>query len=153
MVPAPEAPEPSAASPVDQPQLLAAVNATRTAGTTCGSGPYGPAAPLTLDADLAEAAEGHAVDMATNDLFSHTGSDGSTPDERISVAGYAWTVVGENLAAGDPSATGTVAGWFASTTHCATFMDPRLEEVGFARADDPSSTYGVYWVAALGAEG
>jgi uncharacterized protein YkwD len=109
-----------------------------------------PAAPaLTLDGRLADAADVLADDMAANDFFSHTGSDGSTPFTRISDAGYRWDVAAENIAAGPTSVQAVVDGWYASPTHCTNFMNPSVSEVGFARATDPSSTYGTYWVADL----
>ena len=54
-------------------------------------------APLVMDDRLLAAAQGHALDMATHDFVSHTGSDGSSAGERIAAAGYSdgW---GENVA-------------------------------------------------------
>lgn len=44
--------------------------------------------PLAWNGDLASAAQAHSNDMATNQFQSHTGSDGSTPDQRMQGAGY-----------------------------------------------------------------
>jgi uncharacterized protein YkwD len=44
--------------------------------------------PLAWNPDLAAAAQAHSQDMATNQFQSHTGSDGSTPDQRMQQAGY-----------------------------------------------------------------
>jgi uncharacterized protein YkwD len=44
---------------------------------------------LTVNAALTAAAQGHSVDMACHGLISHTGSDGSSPHDRIAAAGYA----------------------------------------------------------------
>lgn len=55
---------------------------------------------LFADDRLQAAARAHAVDMAQNDFFSHTGSDGSSVADRTTMAGYLWTTVGENIAAG-----------------------------------------------------
>ncbi len=44
--------------------------------------------PLAWNPDLAAAAQSHSNDMATNQFQSHTGSDGSTPDQRMQQAGY-----------------------------------------------------------------
>ena len=44
--------------------------------------------PLAWNADLASAAQSHSDDMATNQFQSHTGSDGSSPDQRMQNAGY-----------------------------------------------------------------
>lgn len=56
--------------------------------------------PLTANAALTAAALAHSNDMATNNFFSHTGSDGSSPGQRISRAGYSYYTYGENIAAG-----------------------------------------------------
>ena len=40
--------------------------------------------PLTIDMRLMEAARRHNTDMAANDFFSHTGSDGSSPGMAVS---------------------------------------------------------------------
>lgn len=130
-----------------QSQLLAEVNEVRTVGTTCGGVPRPAADPLTLDDDLAEAAQGHADWMAETGMLSHTGEGGSSGGERITAAGYQWSAWGENIAWGQETVEAAVAGWYASPDHCNAFMDPQFDEVGFGRA---SSTTGVpYWVANL----
>jgi uncharacterized protein YkwD len=56
-----------------------------------------PQPPLAWNADLAQAAQSHSQDMATNQFQSHTGSDGSSPTQRIQSAGYTnANTVGEN---------------------------------------------------------
>ena len=47
-----------------------------------------PQPPLAWNAQLAQAAQAHSQDMATNQFQSHTGSDGSSPPQRIQQAGY-----------------------------------------------------------------
>jgi uncharacterized protein YkwD len=44
--------------------------------------------PLAWSAPLAQAAQGHSQDMANDQFQSHTGSDGSTPPQRIQSSGY-----------------------------------------------------------------
>jgi hypothetical protein len=57
--------------------------------------------PLAFDNDLSEAAEGHSRWMLAQDVFSHTGSGGSSPTTRMKNAGYtlsgSWAT-GENIA-------------------------------------------------------
>ena len=56
-----------------------------------------PQPPLAWNAQLAQAAQSHSQDMATNQFQSHTGSDGSSPSQRVQQAGYANAVsTGEN---------------------------------------------------------
>lgn len=59
------------------------------------------AQPLAFDGDLNEAAELHSEWMIANDIFSHTGSGGSSPIDRMSAAGYSFAgswAGGENIA-------------------------------------------------------
>ena len=69
-------------------QILNLVNQARAAGQVCGTEAL-PAVPaLTLNAQLNQAAQRHSDDMATNNIFSHTGSDGSSFGQRIADTGY-----------------------------------------------------------------
>jgi streptogramin lyase/uncharacterized protein YkwD len=56
--------------------------------------------PLAPNAALLSAIRGHIQDMLTHQFFDHTGSDGSTPQQRITNAGYQFTDLnwGENIA-------------------------------------------------------
>ncbi|RLN49936.1 hypothetical protein BBJ29_001692 [Phytophthora kernoviae] len=65
-------------APSIQAQMLAAVNAERAAEGL-------PA--LCMNSKLQSAAQGHSNDMATNNIFGHTGSDGSSMANRITAAG------------------------------------------------------------------
>lgn len=47
-----------------------------------------PLPPVAWNDKLAAAAQGHSQDMAANQYQSHTGSDGSSADDRIAKAGY-----------------------------------------------------------------
>ncbi|HEX2136057.1 MAG TPA: CAP domain-containing protein [Microvirga sp.] len=46
------------------------------------------AQPLAFDGDLNQAADGHSAWMVATDSFSHAGSGGSTPTQRMSAAGF-----------------------------------------------------------------
>jgi uncharacterized protein YkwD len=59
-----------------------------------------PAQPLAFDPLLNTAALGHSQDMSTNNYFGHTSPNGEGPGQRVSDQGYAWTSVGESIAAG-----------------------------------------------------
>ncbi len=52
--------------------------------------------PVAWNPDLADAAQAHSDDMATNQYQSHAGSDGSSPDDRIKSSGFKATSTGEN---------------------------------------------------------
>ena len=148
--PPPPPPAPVTVGSGTQQAMVAQVNAVRAAGRSCGGTWYGPVPPLSLNGALNTAATVHAVDMATRGYFDHTGLDGSDGGSRMLRAGYAWRAWGENIAAGQPTASSAVDGWFASAGHCANFMSPHFVHVGFGLADLVGSPYGTYWVAALG---
>lgn len=134
-----------------QAEALRLINARRAAGATCGSrGSFAPAPALAWHAALATAAYGHSLDMATQNYFSHTSLDGRTLGTRVTDAGYAWSTVGENIAAGYPTLQRVIDGWMASEGHCANLMSASYTEVGLACARNASSTYGIYWTQNLG---
>lgn len=100
---------------------------------------------------LDEAARQHSEDMASHDLFDHTGSDGSTADERLDRVGYVWSSCGEIIAAGYPSPDGAVDGWMHSPGHRAIILTPGFTEIGVGYAYGGDSAYGHYWTADLAA--
>lgn len=135
----------------DDLALWDATNAARALGGECPTGSYAPADPLTFDDQLACAARGHALNMATNDFFDHDSLDGRDPGERIDETGYAWAVWGENIAAGRTDAQATVQGWLDSDTgHCENLLNPDVADGGFGYAYDSESTYRHYWVQVFG---
>lgn len=54
-------------------------------------------APLKLNATLSMASQQHSCDMFRHQLISHTGSDGSSPLQRIQSTGVSLTTWGENI--------------------------------------------------------
>lgn len=130
---------------------LRIVNAVRAAGAVCGTrGAFAPAGALTWNSQLASAAYAHSRDMADNDYFSHDSQDGRTMVDRINAAGYSWSTVGENIAAGYGSVQAVVDGWMASDGHCANLMNPRFTEFGMACARQEASKFKTYWTQDLG---
>ena len=100
---------------------------------------------------LAQAAAGHSQDMAARNYFSHTSADGRTLVDRVNATGYAWSSLGENIAAGYPSVNAVVDGWMASDGHCANLMNPAFRDIGMACVPGTaSSTYKTYWTLDLG---
>lgn len=131
---------------------LRLVNARRAAGASCGDhGSFAPAGPLAWNDRLEQASFGHSEDMATHDYFAHESQDGRTPAERVSAAGYAWSAIGENIAAGYPDVAAVVDGWMKSPGHCANIMTAAFREIGMACADNAASQYGRYFTMDLAA--
>ena len=56
-------------SPGFEAQVVTIMNQLRSSGTTCGPTTLPPAAPLTMNADLQEAARAHSIDMVEPPLF------------------------------------------------------------------------------------
>lgn len=132
-------------------QVLTLVNQKRAAGATCG-GVYKPPVPaLTLDTRLRCAARKHSKDMGLNNFFSHTGSNGSTPWQRITSAGYTYSRAGENIAAGYSTPSTVVASWMTSSGHCNNIMSPNFKHLGVGYYYRSGSPYGHYWTQDFGA--
>ncbi|HKI52491.1 MAG TPA: NBR1-Ig-like domain-containing protein, partial [Anaerolineales bacterium] len=69
----------------------------------------------TVNSLLARAAQRHANDIACNNLFVHTGSDGSTPQSRVADTGYTGLSVTENVYGSYPPLNGQgVVNWWAN---------------------------------------
>jgi uncharacterized protein YkwD len=123
--------------------MLAQVNAHRAAAG---------AAPLQWCRTVAVAAEAHSADQAAQLKMSHTGSDGSTPWDRLNRAGYwGWTRAGENVAYGYGSVDAVMAGWMSSTGHRANILDGRFTHFGAGLVD--SSAGQPYWTQDFGTGG
>jgi uncharacterized protein YkwD len=134
-----------------QQRVTLRVNQWRATGANCGSeGSFGPAAALGWDSRLTTAAAVQAQDMSTHNFFAHTGSNGSTPGQRVTAAGYAWQTTGENIAAGYGSVEAVVDGWIGSAGHCANLLNPQFTQVGVACVPGSAmTTYTSYWAMEL----
>jgi uncharacterized protein YkwD len=132
--------------------LLDEINRWRAQGATCGSARLEPAPPMRWSALLHRAADQHVRDMASQrgGSIGHTGSNGSSVGQRAQAAGYRWSAVGENVAAGRNTASATLAQWMASPGHCGNIMNPAFVDVAVAGLHLPGTTYNHYWVMVLG---
>lgn len=104
---------------------------------------------LTLNAMLTQQAGNYACEMIEYNFFAHENPvTGSTLVSRTNDSGYRYSLVGENLAAGQPSADEAMDGWMNSDGHRANILRPEYQEIGIAvrRGGD----YGVYWVQVFG---
>lgn len=148
---APFAPRVSLSPEAAAQRVLDLVNKARAEPRRCGNKPFDAARPLRWSAVLAQASLLHAEDMAHYGYFSHSGRDGSMPDERVLRVGYRYRATGENIAAGQVTPEDVVAGWIKSPAHCANLMNPVYSEMGVAFAVDRNSELGVYWTQVFGA--
>jgi len=88
---------------------------------------------LTWNNALAKSAEGHALDMFTNNYFSHAGLNGSNSLTRALAAGYHGsysTVVGENICMGYFTAESAMDGWINSPGHRENLLLAEYAELG-----------------------
>ena len=93
---------------------------------------------LAPNALLETAAIAHSQWMLQVDIFSHTGSGGSTLTDRVNATGYHWTALGENL--GMSGTTGAInmlaamneiySGLFLSAGHRVNLLNGIFTEVG-----------------------
>jgi len=95
-------------------------------------------APLALNNELAEAAEGHSQELISADYFAHVSPSGLTPVDRIRETGYipgpeVGYVIGENLAWGTyelATPQAIVSAWIASPGHLANILESQYVETG-----------------------
>ena len=105
---------------------------------------------LTVNAQLAAAAEDHAVDMLCNNYLSHISLDGSTPEERVEEAGFSASLVVENLYALHPAYGGNPQSafdwWMGDTESRADLLNANTTVVGVAYVSSDESLLGGYFV-------
>ncbi len=100
-----------------------------------------------LDAHLRTAAREHSTDMAQKRYFSHTGSDGTSFDQRVTAAGYR-NPLSENIAEGYPTAAAVLQAWLNSPPHKANIVDCSAKAVGVGVAR--ASNGAVLWTEDFG---
>jgi uncharacterized protein YkwD len=104
---------------------------------------------LCMNSKLATSALRHSKDMAVEDYMAHNGSDGSTMEERITDAGFVWTAVGENVAAGQETVSDVMTAWMNSPEHKANILGD-YKMFGTAYAYSADTTYQHYWTQDFG---
>ena len=104
--------------------------------------------PLTLQNQLGAAAELHSQDQAATGISSHTGSDGSSIEQRFDRAGYQYSWWGENIYYGGPTAAEAFNWWRGSTGHNDNMLSTNFTQLGIGRAQSPSGTW--YWTTTFG---
>lgn len=149
-VPQAASPEPVAASPANSyiQQVLDLTNVERNkAGLQS----------LRLNDKLNQCAQAHSQDMAIADYFSHTGANGSNAGDRAASAGYHYSSLGENIAAGYITPQEVVQGWMNSPGHRANIMNAGYQELGigyyYLANDTGNVNYNYYWTQEFGTAG
>lgn len=96
-------------------------------------------APYTVNPLLTQAAQRHANDIACNELYVHTGSDGSTARSRVADTGYVAQSVSENVNGNNPPFNGqAVINWWINDRtdprHGQNLLSTTFTEIGVGYA-------------------
>ncbi|OIK02239.1 sigma-70 family RNA polymerase sigma factor [Streptomyces monashensis] len=118
---APVPPQAPPAASGEVAQVIALVNQQR-AAAGCS--------PVSENADLDQAAQGHSDDMAARNYFDHVSPDGTDPGQRITAAGYHWSAYGENIAKGQSTPQAVMDAWMNSPGHRANILNCAFKELG-----------------------
>jgi uncharacterized protein YkwD len=125
---------------------LKRINDARAVARNCGTTAFAATTPVQWNTDAEDAARTQVIYLQSNNLFTHTGANGSSVGDRLTATGYQWSTVGENIAAGYPDLASVMDGWLNSPGHCANIMNPAFVDVGVALQPGTSAnTYGTYW--------
>ena len=101
-------------------------------------------ATLNVSAQLQAAAQGHSIDMACHNLLSHTGSDSSSPGERIAAAGYPASLSSEIIyGSGYPQTA--FDWWMSDPTHRNEILNASVTDMGVGYAYNGQTAYGSYF--------
>lgn len=113
-------------------------------------------APYNFSTLLTAAAQRHADDLAAHQIWSHTGSDGSTHQQRIAEAGYAaWTwnsgelVTSENFWTGHGTIEDAMVFFLEDPPHRNNILSTIYREIGIGIATDATGRN--YYVLDFGA--
>ena len=122
-------------------RVLDGVNALRAAS---GAG------QVQLSAELNAAAATHSRDMSVQNRPWHFGSDGSSPLDRVSRAGYRGTLLGENISETYETELETLSAWMQQSDTRDVILDPRASDLGFSWFQEPNGK--IWWTMIVGAQ-
>lgn len=106
---------------------------------------------LMVSEKLTAASEWMSADMAAKNYFSHTDSLGRDPFQRMTAFGYSYsTWRGENIAAGNATASATFEQWKNSSGHNANMLNANYKVIGIGKATNSAATYRNYWTTNFG---
>ncbi|WP_084649512.1 CAP domain-containing protein [Saccharospirillum impatiens] len=71
---------------------------------------------------------------------------------RVSAAGYNWSAVGENIAAGYSSVDTVMQGWLESPGHCRDIMGKQFRMFAVSRVDFSDADFSNYWTQVFSAQ-
>lgn len=91
--------------------------------------------PLVINAELNDAAQAKANDMAKRNYWSHTTPDGAQPWSFMQAAGYDYQAAGENLAYGFGTSDQIISAWMNSPEHRENILNAGYQDIGFGVAN------------------
>lgn len=106
--------------------------------------------PLTLNAELTEAAKNHSRDLSKWDRISHYGSDGSNPWDRVKRTGYKARLTAENVGTGQIDFNEVMRGWKDSPGHNKNLLMKDAQHMGIALVQDPKTEFKSFWTLVIG---
>lgn len=92
---------------------------------------------LTINSELAAAAQAKANDMVQRNYWSHVTPTGEQPWQFDTAQGYEYQSAGENLAYGFGNSSAIMTAWMNSPEHRANILDKNYQNVGFGIANSP----------------
>jgi uncharacterized protein YkwD len=105
--------------------------------------------PLTFNSKLTAAAQKHSQSMAMQDFFDHR-----QMVERVRAEGYQYSLVGENISAGNSTPEAAMQSWMNSSGHRANILNSGFRELGVGyyvlENDQGSVNYKHYWTQVFG---
>lgn len=108
-------------------------------------------AALSVNAQLAAAAQAHSTDMACHSLLSHTGSDASTIQQRVAASGYPGSGSIEIIYGGYGAYPQTAFDWWmGDAPHRDAILNASVTEMGAGYAYVEDSAHGNYYTMDFG---
>ena len=93
---------------------------------------------------LTISARAHSLDLAESNTFSHTGSDGSSPEQRIHRTKTAIRFLGENISGGRNSPEAAIKDWMDSAGHRANILNMDAVYLGVGAIYEEVSRFRYY---------
>jgi uncharacterized protein YkwD len=105
--------------------------------------------PVVHNAVLEAQATQYACELIHYDFFAHVNPfTGTELQDRAAEFGYEYLVIGENLAAGQPTADEAFESWMNSEGHRYNILHPDFTELGVGVR--VGGDYGIFWVQEFG---
>ena len=128
-----------------QLKILEEVNDARWTPRYCGRVFFKSADPLGYAFEMDSMVKTHAQDMANNNLVTPIGSNGSSPEDRVSAFGGHLNLVSEIVFGGAESPEQVVNEWLKDAGTCSALMVPEATHFAVGRVVVKESQHSAYW--------